>query len=618
MVSARLMLCSLCLFAASVADAGQPPAAADGWVVLPVDDYRALRAKAFPVDPAPPPPPVDAAVTRIDYDLTVRDDAVAGTASLAVDVFKDGWVRIGIPAGLLVGDARVDGRPVSLVEQPFPHVLLSKRGRSVLTLQIVLPLKVAGAGESVVIPPGDAASTSVALTMPRVGVDLSVANAWLASSTEAAGATRWLAHARGDQPVTLTWRRRSEDRRATQPLKIRGAVTHLVGLGEELTQVTASVRVDVLSGLLNEVVVATPLSLQVSRVTGTTVADWEPISPGLLRVRMLDPVAGTATFAVVAEVRSAANGAVDVPLIRLRDADREAGGVAVEVLGAGEITTRQPEGLEPADPLDLGSVVAGRESPSMVAYRFMPISGMAARSLSVQVTRYQSQAVMVANVDEARYQVLVAEDGKCLVRARYAVRNNRRSLLSVVLPAGATLWSTSVAGRVIRPGRSPEGALLVPLERGPGREDLPPFVVEVAYLARGEAFGDRGTLSLPLAAIDLPISRTGVVLHHSPRYRLAAATGSFRVEPLTDPVSAVLRENVPPIPPAPPAAAPGGKEAAAGQEVYKSRSLTSLAGILPVDIAFPLFGEVVYLVAELTPETQSTALGLQYERERGN
>ena len=617
MVSARLLLCSLCLFVASVADAGQAPAPADGWVVLPVDDYRTLRAKAFPVDPAPPPPPIDAAVTRIDYDLAVRDDAVAGTASLAVDVFKDGWVRIGIPAGLLVGDARVDGRPVSLVEQPSPHVLLSKRGRSMLVLQIVLPLKAAGAAESVVIPPGDAASTSVALTMPRVGVDVSVANAWLGSSSETGGTTRWLAHARGDQPVTLTWRRRTDDRRASQPLKIRGSVTHLVGLGEELTQVTASVRVDVLSGLLNEVVVTTPPALQISRVTGTTVADWEPVSPGQLRVRMLDPVGGTTIFTVVGEVRSAANGAVEVPLVRLRDADREAGGVAVEVLGAGEITARRPDGLEPADPLDLGSVVAGRESPSMVAYRFTPISGAALRSLVVQVARYQSQAVMVANVDEARYQVLATEDGKCLVRARYAVRNNRRSLLSVVLPANASLWSTSVAGRVIRPGRSPEGALLVPLERGPGGEDLPPFVVEIAYLARGEAFGDRGTLSLPLAAIDLPISRTGVVLHHSPRYRLAVATGSFRVEPFADPISAVLRENAPPPPPAP-AAAPGVKESAAGQEVFKSKSLTSLPGILPVDIAFPQFGEAVYLVAELTPETQSAALALQYERGRGN
>ena len=69
-------------------------------------------------------------------------------------------MRVQVPAGLLVGDARVDGRPVSLVDQPSPHVLLSKRGRSVLTLQIVLPLKAAGVGGIARRPAGRRGSDS--------------------------------------------------------------------------------------------------------------------------------------------------------------------------------------------------------------------------------------------------------------------------------------------------------------------------------------------------------------------------------------------------------------------------------------------------------------------------
>jgi hypothetical protein len=146
---------------------------------------------------------------------------------------------------------------------------------------------------------------------------------------------------------------------------------------------------------------------------------------------------------------------VPVPLLRLADVEREIGGVAVEVLGAGEIIGRQAVAMDPADPLDLGSVVAGRESPSLVAYRFKPLPAREPRTLAVDVVRYATQAVVVANIDEARYQVLSTEDGKTLVRARFAVRNNHRSLLSAVLPADAVLWSTSVAGRfklVIPPG----------------------------------------------------------------------------------------------------------------------------------------------------------------------
>ena len=67
---------------------------------------------------------------------------------------------------------------------------------------------------------------------------------------------------------------------------------------------------------------------------------------------------------------------VSVPLLRLPAAERETGGVAVEVLGAGEIKGAS-QGLDAADPADLGDPVAGRDSPSLVAYRFRPQEGQA-------------------------------------------------------------------------------------------------------------------------------------------------------------------------------------------------------------------------------------------------
>src|ERR1700704_3440636 len=86
-----------------------------GWVVIPVEDYRALRAKAFPVEPEPEVPPVPATLRRVDYDLQITGDVGRGRASLTVDVLKDGWVRVVVPSGLLVREARLDGKLVSLV-----------------------------------------------------------------------------------------------------------------------------------------------------------------------------------------------------------------------------------------------------------------------------------------------------------------------------------------------------------------------------------------------------------------------------------------------------------------------------------------------------------------------
>jgi hypothetical protein len=49
--------------------ASQDAARADGWVVLGIEEYRALRARAFPSTPDPAPPPLDATLTRVDDDL---------------------------------------------------------------------------------------------------------------------------------------------------------------------------------------------------------------------------------------------------------------------------------------------------------------------------------------------------------------------------------------------------------------------------------------------------------------------------------------------------------------------------------------------------------------------
>ena len=46
--------------------------------------------------------------------------------------------------------------------------------------------------------------------------------------------------------------------RANQPLRFRGSITQLVGLGEDATQINAEVQVEVVQGLANEVRVQLP------------------------------------------------------------------------------------------------------------------------------------------------------------------------------------------------------------------------------------------------------------------------------------------------------------------------------------------------------------------------
>ena len=122
-------------------------ASPDGWVVLSVSEYTALKRAASPADPEPEPPPVEATLSRIDYNLKIDGDLATGEARLTVDVIKGGWVRVPLPEGLMVRDAQLDGRPVNLVSRPAERgpapldLLLSKVGRSVLALKIVAEVK---------------------------------------------------------------------------------------------------------------------------------------------------------------------------------------------------------------------------------------------------------------------------------------------------------------------------------------------------------------------------------------------------------------------------------------------------------------------------------------------
>jgi hypothetical protein len=258
----------------------------------------------------------------------------------------------------------------------------------------------------------------------------------------------------------------------------------------------------------------------------------------------------------------------------------------------------------------------------MIAFRLRPIAGSEPRSLAVNVVRFIPQAVLIANVEEARYRALASEDGSLLVEARFAVRNNQRSFLKVTMPPSATVWTAKVGGRPIRPGVAERGAVLLPLEKGRAGEEAPTFVVEMTYLQRIPEWIDKGTAQFALPALDLPVSRTGVELHHSPRFRVALQPGTFRVEDDPGPFAAALRG-------AQAARSANGaastlSDAAAADQHAKLQVLVdrfkneaggrTVVGALPVHVTFPQFGPSVFLASELTAESNAPSIGLTFRR----
>ena len=184
------------------------------------------------------------------------------------------------------------------------------------------------------------------------------------------------------------------------------------------------------------------------------------------------------------------------------------------------------------------------------------------------------------------------------------------------MPAGSTVWSAKVGGRPIRPGVAEEDGLLLPLEKGRAGEDAPTFVVEFVYLQRIESWLGKGQARLELPALDLPVSRTGVELHYSPRFRVALQPGTFRIEDDPGPFAEALRSPASETP-----ASTRGQErrVVSGLQALVDRFRTeaggrTVAGTLPVHVTFPLFGPSLFLASELTADSHAPSVELTFRR----
>jgi hypothetical protein len=170
------------------------------------------------------------------------------------------------------------------------------------------------------------------------------------------------------------------------------------------------------------------------------------------------------------------------------------------------------------------------------------------------------------------------------------------------------------------------GALLLPLRKGRANEEAPAFAIELLYLQRAAAWSDKGDARLALPAVDLPVSRTGITIHYSPRYSIDAKPGAFHAATDAGPFSMALRAPAAPAPPPAPARAVSGVSANDDRE---ARDMTALLdrfqkeaghtreGTIPIVIAFPSIGPSLFFEAELTAEAQSPSLDLEYHRTGG-
>lgn len=590
---------AVCVFARSDAAAQGPPPG--GVVTLPIDDYRALRARARDAAVAPA---AQAALTRIDYTLAVDGELVTGQAALTIDVVGAGWTSLSLPAGLAIREARLDGQPLVIDAGPPPTVHLSRAGRAVLHLELAFVPVDSGDTVRLALPASSAAVTRVALTIPGTTHRIAADGGVVAVRDDRGGATRWTIHGQPGAALALDWARRRDDARAVAPLRLAASLDTTAGLRDTLLQLAVAATLDVRQGLAREVTLDVPPGVTVTAVTGAGLDDWRMDGRGL-RVTFLEPVASSARLDIRAEA-PATGETVGIPLVRVRSAEQETGTVAVDVGQEAEVVDARAAGLDAMDPRS-SPTARPVASPSARTFRFHPAAGSLDRRLDLTIARYAAAAVPVATVDEARYRAFAAASGRLLVEARYLVRNNQRSALAVRLPDGARLWQVRLGERAVRPGRADDGQLVVPLETAATGDAPATSVVTVVYLRQDAPWNAGARATVPLPAIDLPVARSALLLQHPPRTRLEVDDGPFRVSDDVDTFARPMR---------PGAARASVDDARAGAPpevlalIAEARGASAAAPepVPDAELEFPVAGPSTFLRAELTPEAVAPML----------
>jgi hypothetical protein len=204
-----------------------------------------------------------------------------------------------------------------------------------------------------------------------------------------------------------------------------------------------------------------------------------------------------------------------------------------------------------------------------------------------------------------------------------------------------------LGGKPVRPGQAPDGSLLLPLEKSRGGEDAAAFAVEILYLTKAAAWSEKGQEKVTLPALDLPISRTGLLFYYPPLFKVTAEAGTFRAQEYENPSSEVLEaaqvdrftgngierlgngpkefdraEQFAKLQAPPPVtdSDEDRKKKDATQallDTFREKSLAGkVTGILPINVAFPAFGPSIFLVSELTSENQFPAAEFSFARDK--
>ncbi|MCH9650101.1 MAG: hypothetical protein K0U98_17830 [Deltaproteobacteria bacterium] len=513
----------------------------EAWqVTLPLERYENLRDRAFPQPQPPPQLPNLVAFEEARLTIEVGDQSARVIQELTISLLDGDWHEIQLASSgtfvaadfssaegyLKAGEGwrlrlRGLGRHTITVESAVSLVEDSAASRRTARLDLELPAAALVSG-TLVAPSWvqDAEISEVddkALPATSSGVLTAVA---IPSAPSGSKTWSFLGHPGGHHQLVFLGHSLAPDRQRL-PLRFEALSATVIRMGRTLGEAEGWIRVKVLQGQLDRLLVEVPSFLEVIAVEGKAVAGWQREGTSL-EVTPLEDDPQELTFQVEMTGPAMVDFAspVLVPLgaasAKLYSKVSALGGGFLQWVDPGDswVETEKigdlPLGFIEAEGLTLGWSVGERRPTWKLAWS-------------------EGVEVLAAQIDRALVDVVVGASGEAFYQLWIEVRSRGVTTLEVTLPAEFSLATSYRDGRVVSLGavNSQQEVLVFPLSAVAGRQVL--FLSGRLPL---ELPAGAGQLVVPVPAFSVPVAavQARVALPASRQARLEEGSRGGSVE----------------------------------------------------------------------------------------
>jgi hypothetical protein len=266
-----------------------------------------------------------------------------------------------------------------------------------------------------------------------------------------------------------------------------------------------------------------------------TDAEGQPVQ-GMVRIRLLLQDYVQDKFGITLELDrllEAKKQPVPIPVIETGRVDRQL--VVIENVGRDELVIDELDvvGLEPINPQSQAwrELVGILGADARITQAFAVIPNLPRRELTFSTQQGQKVVTADARIHLATTMLIVDEAGAYRGLQEYRVTNGKEQFLEIELPAGAGLWTATVAGEPVKPAETtpPQtGVVRIPLVKtAEGEGD---YVVQLKYGGQMEKARLLNSVSFPLLKtrnINVELSR--VYLHLPERREWFDFRGTMRL-----------------------------------------------------------------------------------------